>query len=115
MTHLFERFYEPCVLLEQERTMSEEGGWVTEYRDGAEFSAAIVQNSSESASVADAKEALSSYSIYAEDGVTLKFHDIVKRKSDGLTFMIVSEPIRTPSDASFYFTKASAESWEVPE
>ena len=113
MSFLYEKFFEPCVLLEKKRIPGTEGGWTTTYEEGTEFSAAIVQNSSTLAEIAEAQGTQSVYHIYTAPENALDFHDVIKRKKDGVTFRVTGEAKDTPAVASFEFSKVNAEKWEV--
>lgn len=114
MNFLYENFMEPCVLIERVRIPSEEGGWDIMYQEGLEFSAAVVQQSSTLAQIAEAQGVTSTYNVYTSTENALEFHDTFKRKSDGATFRVTSEEKETPDVASFSFAKVTAEKWEVP-
>lgn len=112
---LFDTFYEPCVLMEKKRVSDGEGGFVTEWVEGVEFSAAIVMDNTMTARVAESDGMKSIYTVTAPKNVKFDFYDVFKRVSDGKTFRVTSEPAdkETPGVASFDFHQVSAEAWDL--
>ena len=114
---LFDKFYEPCVLMEKRRVSDGEGGWKTKWEDGIEFEAAVVIDNTMTARVAASEGMSSVYTVTAPKNVQFVFHDAFKRLSDGKTFRVTSDPSdkQTPDVASFEFEQVTAEAWELPE
>lgn len=113
---LINSFKERCVLLEKHRTSDGEGGFVTTWSEGPEFSAAIVHNQSLQARVAEKQGVTALYEVTVDKNVEIDFHDAFKRIGDGQVFRVTSnaKEIQTPSVASFSFAKFTAEEWRLP-
>lgn len=111
---LFEDFMVPCTRLERVRVADGEGGWRDAWTDGDGFKAAVVLDSSLNARVAEKQGVTGVYTVTAERGAGLRFHDAFRRESDGATFRVVKVLDATPSMATFQFDQCTAESWEVP-
>jgi len=112
---LIDEMMVPCVLLEKTRTSDGEGGFVTSYTEGAEFNAAIVQDTSMQARIAAKEGVTSTYTITTARSLKLDFHDVLRRKTDNKTFRVTSsnEDKHTPDSASFQIAQVTAEAWEV--
>jgi hypothetical protein len=112
---LIDDFKEPCVLMEKTRVPDGEGGFEVSWKDGADFLAAIVLNSSIEAQIAQAQGVTSLYTVTTEKNAVLSYHDVFKRKSDGQTFRVTSNGSdkQTPDVATFQFSQVNAEKWEL--
>lgn len=110
---LIDDFMTPCVLMEKHRTSDGEGGFVTEWSEGAEFDAAIVQDSSTLAKIAEKQGVTNTYSVLTSKSIHLEYPDIFKRLSDGATFRITESPTATPVSASLDMARVSAERWNL--
>lgn len=114
---LVDEFKERCVLLERRRVPDGEGGWSTTWEDGPEFDAAIVNDTSMTARVAEHQGVSSTYTVTTDRETPLEFHDAFRRVRDGKTFRVTSRPTdkQTPGRATFSFAQVTAEAWEVAE
>ena len=92
-----------------------EFGYVVQYTDGAEFTANARLDTSMQARIAQAQGVKSLYTITTAKDVTLEFHDIVKRLSDGQHFRVTSngKDNHTPDSASLNMKQVTAEAWEL--
>lgn len=106
-----------CVLLDKKRQPDGEGGFYTEWVEGAKFLAAIVFNSSMEARIADKQGVTSLYTVTTEKNAVLEYHDVFKRLFDGKIFRVTSDgdDIQTPERAGFSFTQVTAEEYLLPE
>lgn len=114
---LVDEFKEPCTLLESKRVSDGEGGWVTTWEDGPKFMAAIVNDTSVTARVAEHQGVSSTYTVTTDMWTALEFHDAFRRDRDGKTFRVTSSHSdkQTPEMASFSFSQVTAEAWEVSQ
>lgn len=112
---LFDNFMETCIRLDKKTIEDGQGGYETEYMDGARFRAAVVKNTTLAARVAEKQGVTEVYTVTTEPNVRLDFHDVFRRVSDGLTFRVTSnaKDSETPSMASFAFAQVSAERWTL--
>lgn len=113
--NLFEDFKTPCVMLEKTRVSDGEGGFITSWRDGAEFNAAITFNTSIEARTAEQQGVTSLYTVTADINAKLEYHDVFRRISDGKIFRVTSDgdDVQTPKRASFQFLQVTAEEWRL--
>ena len=101
------------VMLEKVHREDGEGGFITEWKDGVEFQAAITFDSSMQARTAQKQGVTSLYTITTGKNAKLEFHDVIRRTSDGKIFRITSDgdDKHTPARASFQFLQVTAEEW----
>ena len=114
--NLIDDFKAPCVLLELRRIPDGEGGFYSEWIEGAEFKAAVTLDSTLEARIAEKEGVASIYTVTTEKNAMLRFHDVFRRKTDGKLFRVTSdgEDIVTPARASFHFSQVTAEEWRLP-
>ena len=106
---------ETCVFMEKKRKPDGEGGYTTEWYEGAEFEAAITLDSSIQAQIAEAQGVRGIYTVTVKKQVRMDYHDVFKRLSDGETFRVTSKDDQaTPNSANLNARTVRAEEWEVP-
>ena len=110
---LYESFMVPCRRVGKSRIPDGEGGWTTQWVDGASFDAAIVLDSTISAIVAEAQGVTGVYTVTTDKGTRLGFHDVFRRVSDGKVFRVVRVNDPTPAAASFQFNQVRADEWSL--
>lgn len=91
---------EKCILLDKTTQADGYGGYVTTYKDGAEFYAAIVFDTSMEARRAEQQGVKSLYTVTTSRAMILEYHDVFRR-ADGKVF-------RVTSDGDDKFTPASS-------
>ena len=115
---LIEAMYTDVVKLDETSAPDGEGGFITEYVEGAAFKAAITLDTTVAASIADAiaqKDVVrSTFNITTPITAKLKFGDIIKRLEDGKVFRITGKENTTPAIATFQFNTVKGEEWELP-
>lgn len=112
---LFERLYETFRHIVRTASADGEGATDTVWTAGDTFSAVAVFNESVEARTGAAAGVSSRYTITAPKTVTLAYHDIVQRMSDGKIMRITSDgdDVVTPPMATFSFFEVKAEEWEI--
>ena len=113
---LLSQAMEDVVMLEKKRIPDGEGGFITDWAEGAQFEAAITFNTSMEARTAEKQGVTSRYTITAPLNAKLEYHDVLKRLRDGKIFRVTSDgdDVQTPASASFQFLQVEAEEWEFP-
>lgn len=113
---LLDDFARPCILLEKKRVPSDEGGWVTEWTEGAEFTNYQDLNSSMEARRAEKEGVTSLYSALVDKAVPIEYNDYFKDKGTGETYRVTSNPEekQAPKSASFSLKYFTAERKAVP-
>jgi len=113
---LIESMMVDCVRMDKRSVSDGEGGWTTEWAEGAPFQAAIVRNNSLNAKVAEKQGVTEVYTVTTNRGIILELMDVFKRVKDGAIFRVQSNAIdsETPTVATFQFEQVSAEKWKLP-
>lgn len=104
-----------CTLMEKKRTPDGEGGWATEWAQGAEFDAAIILDTSMQSRIAEKEGVTSVYTITTRRANPLSFHDVFKRLSDGAIFRVTSNGSdkQAPTVGTLDMCQVTAEKWEL--
>lgn len=112
---LIDVMMEDCVLLDKRTTSNGMGGYTQTYTDGASFQAAIVKDSTMQARMAEKNGVTELYTVTVYKGLTLDYHDIFRRESDGQVFRVTSNihDSTPPSTATapMQIAQVSAERW----
>jgi head-tail adaptor len=97
------------------RTPDGSGGYVTTWEPGAEIMAAINRDTSTEARIAEAAGTVKAYTVTVRRDVHLKYHDVIKRLSDGETFRITSDngEKQTPRCTALDMAQSTAEAWRL--
>lgn len=113
---LLDRAMTEVVMLEKRRSPDGAGGFVVEWEDGAAFLAAITFDASMTARIAEAQGVTSRYIVTTRKNVTLEYHDVFKRISDGKIFRVTSDgdDDYTPDGAGLNMRRVTAEEWRLP-
>lgn len=113
---LLQEYMETCQLIEKKRVPDGEGGWNTNWTYGAEFTAAIVLDTSTTAVIAERQGLAKIYRVTTPKNAMLSFHDVFRRESDGQTFRVTSDgkDVQTPPTSDITpFSQVTAEEWSL--
>lgn len=115
MSLLFDAF-EPFVMLDRQTKKDGYGGVIDTWTDGAQFDAAADFNTSMEARVGAVQGVTSLYTITTPRTITLGYHDVIKRLSDGKIFRVTSDGTdkKTPPSAGLDMRQVTAEDWKLP-
>lgn len=104
-----------CIMLDKTTTSDGYGGYIIDWKEGAEFQAAIVLDSSMQARIAEKQGVTALYTVTTKKNINLQYHDVFKR-SDGKIFRVTSDgdDKHTPASANLNMRQVSAEEWELP-
>lgn len=107
---------EKCTLFVKRIVSDGMGGYVTTWEEGAEFSAAIIFDTSLAARVAESQGVKSLYTVTTGKALTLEYHDAFRRESDGKVFRVTSDgdDKYTPASATLNMRQVTAEEWSLP-
>lgn len=108
---------ENCILLEKHSVPDGYGGRIETWVESEfDFYAAIVFNTSIEARTAEAQGVSSLYTVTTKRGITLEYHEVFKRMSDGKVFRVTSDgdDSFTPKSATLDMKQVTAEEWKVP-
>ena len=112
---LLDAFMTKCTMLDKTTAADGLGGYVTTWKDGAEFTAAITIDSSMEAKIADKQGVTALYTVTTSKALNLQYHDVFKRVEDGKIFRVTSDgdDKKTPSVARLDMRQVSAEEWTL--
>lgn len=91
------------------------GGFDTTWETGGKLMAAIYRDTSTEARIAEAAGTVRAYTVTVRRDVHLKYHDVIKRLSDGAIFRITSDngEKKTPLCAALDMAQSTAEAWRL--
>lgn len=106
-----------CVFMIPTKLPDGSGGCKTTWAEGEPLMAAIVRDVSTEARIAEAAGTVSVYTVTVSRSVALKYHDVIRRLSDGKTFRITSENAekKTPACTALDMAQSTAEAWRLTE
>lgn len=115
LMNLIDSIMESCTM--QDRVTTNDGvlGFVSTWKDGATFQAAIIKDSSMEARVAEKQGVTEVFTVVTEKGVGLEYHDVFRRNSDGQIFRVTSnqKDSEAPNASTVKIGKVTAERWEL--
>lgn len=108
---LLDEAMDTCVFLTSRRTDDGYGGYATVWEEGASFKAAIVFDTSIEARVGEIQGVTSLYTVTTSKSLTLQYHEVFKRVSDGKIFRVTSDgdDKKTPDSANLDMRQVTAE------
>lgn len=107
---------EECILLTKVTSPDGYGGYITTWTDGVAFDAAITFDTSIEARTAQKQGVTSLYTVTTRKAMTLEYHDVFRRPSDGKIFRVTSDgdDRYTPNSATLNMRQVSAEEFVIP-
>lgn len=105
-----------CCFVDKVHVPDKLGSYTTQWTDGAPFKAAIIEDSSIEAVVAEKQGLTEIYTVVTNKDLKLDYHDVIKRLSDGDIFRITSnnKDQKAPAASTIPIAKVRAERWELP-
>jgi hypothetical protein len=106
---------EKCNILDRITTPDGYGGYDQTWATGAEFEAAIVFDTSIEARTAEKQGVTSLYTVTTGRALTLEYHDIFRRQTDGKIFRVTSDgdDKHTPKGAGLDMRQVTAEEFKI--
>lgn len=113
---LLDNAMESCTMLDKSTIPDGYGGFTPSWSDGAGFNAAITLDTSMTARIGGAQGVTNLYTVTTRKSITLEFHDVFRRESDGKIFRVTSDGSdkKTPNSAHLDMRQVSAEEWRLP-
>ena len=113
---LLDEAMEKCIFLDKRTESDGYGGYIISWIDGAEFYAATVYDTSIEARAAENQGVKNLYTVTTKKDVTLEYHDVFRRVSDGKIFRVTSDgdDKKTPVSATLNMRQVTAEEWSLP-
>lgn len=107
---------ESCVMLDKRTVSDGYGGYRPTWTPGVNFNAAIVFDTSIEARRAEAEGVTSMYTVTTSRGLTLEYHDVFRRVSDGKIFRVTSDgdDKHTPASTALDMRQVTAEEYTLP-
>lgn len=108
---------ENCIMLDKRTVADGYGGYITTWVEGASFQAAVTFDTSMEARIAEKQGVTSLYTITTNKTITLQYHDVFKRVSDGKILRVTSDGDDrfTPVSANLNMRQVSAEEWSLTD
>ena len=105
-----------CVMLNKSKVSDDAGGFITEWTEGVEFTAAITFSTSIQARTAEKQGVTSLYTVTTPKNAPLEYHDVFKRLYDNKIFRVTSDGDDkfTPDSAGINMRQVTAEEWRLP-
>ena len=88
---LLDEALETCVMMDKTTQPDGYGGYISTYKDGVEFKAAITFDTSMEARVGGKQGVTSLYTVTTSKSMTLEYHDVFRRMRDGKVFRVTSD------------------------
>lgn len=113
---LLDSMMEDFVIVDKATEPDGEGGFSAVWKDGATIRAAVVNDSSTVAQIAEKQGVTSTYTVTTGRDILLDFHTVLRRASDGAIFRTTSDPqdVKTPTTATLDMRQVKAEKWSLP-
>lgn len=113
---LLQEAMDRCIILNKQTPPDGYGGFINTWTDGAEFSAAIVFDTSIEARRAEAEGVTSVYTVTVPKSIDLEYHDAFRRIPDGKIFRVTSDGDDrfTPTTSTLDMRQVTAEEWSLP-
>ena len=111
---LIDEAMDPCVIMDKVTRDDGYGGVITEYTEGASFSAAIAFDDSIMARTASAQGVTDLYTVTTRKNIVLRANDVFKRVSDGKVLQVTSDgdDNATPASAALDMRVVSAKEFK---
>lgn len=111
---LIDESMEPCIIMDKVTRDDGYGGVITEYTEGAPFSAAIAFDDSIMAKTASVQGVTDLYTVTTRKNIVLQAQDVFKRVSDGKLLQVTTDGYdnATPDFASLDMRVVSAKEFK---
>ena len=112
---LLEDAMEECAIMDRITKPDGQGGFVSEWTEGAHIYAVINLDNSTQARIGEKLGVANLYTIITPGVIVLEYHDVLRRLSDSKVFRITSDgsDSHTPKSATLDLRMVSAEEWEL--
>lgn len=114
---LMDTMIEPCRIIEKRTVPDGLGTYRITWVDGVEFMALIRKDESLEAKVAEKQGVTEVYTIVAQKGFPLQFHDVVRRERTGEILRVTSNIAdkEAPDASTIKVGSVTAERWTIPD
>lgn len=110
---LIAEMMESCKIMNRARLDDGLGGYTETWTEGATFNAAIIKETSTETQIAEKQGVKEIFSVVAQSGFDLDYHDVFKRLSDGQIFRVTGRlaDSEAPERSTVKIGKAPVEKW----
>lgn len=112
---LYEKMMEEFIIMDKKRVSDGEGGFTTEWEEGATIMAVAVQDTTMEAKIAEKQGVTSTWKITTSKSINLEYHDVLKCVRTEQIFRITSRggEVVSPKMATLDISQVEAEAWEL--
>lgn len=112
---LLDSMRDPCVMMDKRTVSDGISGFTTVWTEGAAFNANIIKNNSNEAVVGQQQGMNELFTVSVDKTISLDYHDVFKRVSDGQTFRLTSSTLDSaaPERSTIPIAKATCERWAL--
>jgi len=116
VSNLLTQVMEDYRIMNHVRVDDDFGGHAGGYTEGKTIRAAVAKNASPEQALADKDQISEVFTMVVEQGVTLGYHEVLKRVSDGAIFRTTSRTKDSTAHpaSTVKISVVSAERWELP-
>lgn len=113
---LLDSMIETCTILTRTIAPDGLGGYKDTYVDGIIFDAVIRKDDTTQDRIAEKQGVKESYTVVAQKGFPLAFHDVFRREKDGNTYRVTSniQDKEAPAASTIKVGAVTAERWDLP-
>ena len=113
--NLIESMMETFCFVESTKEPDGEGGFIRTWKDGAEFQASMVLDTTMQARIAEKQGVTSVFTVTTYRSNPLEYNAVIRRKSDGQTYRVTSKGNEktSPEVSTINISQATAERWEL--
>lgn len=114
---LLDSMAEECRIMNHIREDDAVGSSVDYWSEGSKFLATIIKVSTTEAMIAEKQGITEIFTVVVKKGMTLDYHDVFKRISDGQVFRVTSSTVdsEAPNASTVKIAKVTAEKWVLPD
>ena len=114
---LLDSMMEECRIMNHIREDDDVGSSVDYWSEGSKFTAVITKNSTTEAVIAEREGITEIFTVVVKKGMTLDYHDVFKRLSDGQIFRVTgtTKDSEAPNASTVKIAKTTAEKWVLPD
>lgn len=116
VSEMMQSYAEKFCVMERRYEPDGEGGNITRWIDGMEFTAYTAHDTTILAQQAEGEQKASTFTFLIPAAMHLNYPDVVKRLADGETFQVTtdSNDLKTPATSSMGVHAVKARKWVLP-
>lgn len=113
---LLDEYSDEFVIVNKTKVDDGYGGYTTVWTDGATISGALAPTSQNEVAIAGAMGEKTTHTLVVAKNIMLEYHEVLRRKSDGITFRVTNTDggTYTPASAGLDLRRYRLEAWAIP-